>query len=171
MAAHHVRPCCPLPDDQMLASCIAATLGDRGSLTLRSPLCKMRDTCLLQRGNEMHQFNKGSRARGKESQSQSSPTVCDPMGWSQPGPLSVGFSRQECWNGLPCPPQGNLPDLGIEPGSPAMQADSLPTKQLGKPQSQRISVQILNLTSLFFLLYKLGFFEQVCNLSEPHLLT
>ena len=33
------------------------------------------------------------------------------------GPLSMGFSRQEYWNGLPCPPPGNLPDPGIEPVS------------------------------------------------------
>ena len=32
-------------------------------------------------------------------------------------PLSMGFSRQEYWHGLPCPPPGDLPDLGIEPGS------------------------------------------------------
>ena len=32
-------------------------------------------------------------------------------------PLSMGFSRQEYWNGLPCPPPGDLPDLGIEPAS------------------------------------------------------
>ena len=40
-------------------------------------------------------------------------------------PLSMGFSRQEYWSGLPFPP-GDLPDPGIEPGSPALQADSLP---------------------------------------------
>ena len=45
----------------------------------------------------------------------------------------MGFSRQESWSGLPFPSPGDLPDLGIEPGSPALQADSLPTKQLGKP--------------------------------------
>ena len=33
-------------------------------------------------------------------------TLCDPMGGSQPGSLSMGFSRQEYWSGLPCPPQG-----------------------------------------------------------------
>ena len=32
-------------------------------------------------------------------------------------PLSMGFSRQECWSGLPCPPPGDLPDPGIEPES------------------------------------------------------
>jgi len=39
-------------------------------------------------------------------------------------PLSMGFSRQEYWIGLPCPPSGNLPNPGIEFGSPALQAVS-----------------------------------------------
>ena len=42
--------------------------------------------------------------------------------------LSMGFSRQEYWSGLPFPSPGNLPNPGIEPGSPALQADSLPTE-------------------------------------------
>ena len=44
-------------------------------------------------------------------------------------PLSMGFSRQEYWNGLPCPPAGDLPDPGVKresPESPALQADSYP---------------------------------------------
>ena len=40
-------------------------------------------------------------------------------------PLSMGFSRQEYWRRLPFPPPGDLPNPGIEPGSPALQADSL----------------------------------------------
>ena len=40
-------------------------------------------------------------------------------------PLSMKFSRQEYWSGLPFPPPGDPPDLGIKPGSPALQADSL----------------------------------------------
>ena len=48
-------------------------------------------------------------------------------------PLSVGFSRQEYWNGLPCPHPGDLPSPGIEPASPALQVDSLPTEPPGKP--------------------------------------
>ena len=47
-------------------------------------------------------------------------------------PLSMGFSRQEYWSGLPFPPPGDLPDPGIEPVFPASQADSLPTKLLWK---------------------------------------
>ena len=48
-------------------------------------------------------------------------------------PLSMGFSRQEYWSGLPFPSLGNLPDQGIEPTSPAWQADSLPLSYLGRP--------------------------------------
>ena len=43
--------------------------------------------------------------------------------------LSLGFPRQEYWSGLPFPPTGDLPDPGIEPGSPALQADSLPSSE------------------------------------------
>ena len=38
-------------------------------------------------------------------------------------PPSMGFSKQECWSGLPFPSPGDLPDLGIKPGFPALQAD------------------------------------------------
>ena len=43
-----------------------------------------------------------------------------------------GFSRQEYWSGLPCPPPGDLPDPGIEPRSPALQADLLASEPPGK---------------------------------------
>ena len=49
-------------------------------------------------------------------------------------PPSMGFSRQEYWSGLPFPSTGDLPDPGIEPGSPALQADALPSKPPGKPE-------------------------------------
>ena len=52
---------------------------------------------------------------------------------ARPAPLSMGFPRQECWSGLPYPPPGDLPDPGVEPGSPALQAVSLPTDLPGKP--------------------------------------
>ena len=42
--------------------------------------------------------------------------------------LSSEFSRQEHWSGLPCPPPGALPDQGIKPGSPALQANSIPSE-------------------------------------------
>ena len=43
-------------------------------------------------------------------------------------PLSMGFPRQEYWCGLPFPSAGDIPEPGIEPGSPALQADSLPSE-------------------------------------------
>ena len=51
-------------------------------------------------------------------------------------PMSTGFSRQEYWSGLPSPPAGDLPHLGIEPTSPDFQADSLGEELLlqGKPR-------------------------------------
>ena len=51
--------------------------------------------------------------------------------------LSMGFSRQEYWSGLPFPSPGDLPDPGIEPRSPALQADALPSEPpgyLGSPK-------------------------------------
>ena len=60
--------------------------------------------------------------------------LCDCMGCSPPGSSSVGFSRQECWSGLPFPSPENLPNPGMEPRSPELQADSLPSEPPGKPQ-------------------------------------
>ena len=59
--------------------------------------------------------------------------------------LSMGFSRQEYWSGLPFPSPGDLPDPGIEPRSPALQADALPSEPPGKPLSL-----IINPVKLFY---------------------
>ena len=48
-------------------------------------------------------------------------------------PPSMGFSRQEYWSGLPFPYTGDLPNPGVEPGSPALQTDALPSEPPGKP--------------------------------------
>ena len=48
-------------------------------------------------------------------------------------PLSMEFSRQEYWSGLPSPSQGDLPNPGIEPRSPVLQADALLPEPSGKP--------------------------------------
>ena len=55
-------------------------------------------------------------------------TLATPWAVASQSPLSMGFSRQEYWSGLPFPSPGDLSNPGIEPGSPALQADSLPTK-------------------------------------------
>ena len=63
---------------------------------------------------------------------QSCPTLCDPMDCSPPAPLSMGFSRQGYWSGLPYLSPGDLPNPGIEPGCPPLQADSLTPEPPGK---------------------------------------
>ena len=61
---------------------------------------------------------------------QSCLTLTTPQTVARQAPLSMGFSRQEYWSGLPLPSPGDLPDPGIEP---ALQADALPTELQGKP--------------------------------------
>ena len=63
-------------------------------------------------------------------------------------PLSMEFSRQEHWSGLSFPSPGDHPDLETEPGSPALQADSLPSEPPGKPETFS-SVQSLGRVRLF----------------------
>ena len=53
-------------------------------------------------------------------------------------PLSVGFSRQEYWSGLPCPPPGDLPNPEVEPRFPTWQVESLPYEPPGKPKNTGI---------------------------------
>ena len=55
---------------------------------------------------------------------QSCLTLCNPWTVAHKAPLSMGFSRQEYWSGLPFPSPGDLPDPGIKPRSPTLQADT-----------------------------------------------
>ena len=59
--------------------------------------------------------------------------LATPWDAAHQAPLSVEFSRQEYWSGLPVSSPGDLPDPGMEPGSPALQADPLPSEPLGNP--------------------------------------
>ena len=58
-----------------------------------------------------------------------------PRGLYYQAPPSMGFSRQEYWSGLPFPSPGDLPDPGIEPGSPALQANALTSEPPGKQET------------------------------------
>ena len=79
-------------------------------------------------------WNRGVIRKG--SVARSCPTLWDPMDCIayQP-PLSMELSRQEYQNGLSFPPPGNLPNPGIEPGSPSLQADALPSEPPGNNSS------------------------------------
>ena len=80
----------------------------------------------------------------------SCPTLATPWTVACQASLSMGFSRQEYWSGLPFPSPGALPDPGIESRSPALQTDSLPTELQGKSElHQMISCALLMNTSHF----------------------
>jgi hypothetical protein len=53
-------------------------------------------------------------------------------------PPSMGFSRQGYWSGLPFPSPGGLPNPGIEPESPTLEADALPSEPPGKPRRAEV---------------------------------
>ena len=72
-------------------------------------------------------------------------TLCDPRGCNLPGFSSLEFPRQEYWSGLPFPSPGDLPDPGIKPGSPVLQAHSL----LSEPPGNQVCVYIYPLFSKF----------------------
>ena len=80
---------------------------------------------------------------------QSCPTLCNPMDAAHQSPLSMGFSRQEHWSGLPFPSSGDLPDPGIEPGSSTSQADALPSEPPGKPYMSALEHVYLGLLPIF----------------------
>ena len=71
-------------------------------------------------------------------------------------PLPRGFSRQGYCSGLPFPSPGDLPDPGIEAGSPALQADSLPTELQGKLNDNKLCAQSLSYIQLFEILWTIA---------------
>ena len=70
-------------------------------------------------------------------------TLCDPMDCNHQAPLSIGFSRQKYWRGLPFPLPRDLPDPGIEPESPALQADTLLSEPPVKPMVNKYEIIIM----------------------------
>ena len=64
------------------------------------------------------------------------PTLATLWTVAHQAPLSMGFSRQEYWSGLPFPSPRDLPNSGIEPRSPALQADSLTTELRGRSSTK-----------------------------------
>ena len=66
------------------------------------------------------------------------------------GPPSKGFSRQGYWSGVPFPSPGDPPHPGIEPGSPSLQADALPSEPPGKPCCQGRKIYDYILTRVSF---------------------
>ena len=84
-------------------------------------------------------------------------TLCESMYYNLPGPLSMGFSRQEDWSALPFLSPGDLPDPVIEPGSPALQAASSPSRpgcNCSYHCMPRSKVKLLSMTSELLLFHQ-----------------
>ena len=82
---------------------------------------------------------------------QSCPSLCDPLDCSPPGFSVHGFSRQEYWSGWPFSSPGDLPNPGIKPGSPALQADSLPSEPPRKSNNHLLYICFTSLSLLLLL--------------------
>ena len=76
----------------------------------------------------------------------------------------MGFSRQEHWNGLACPLPGDLPNPGIKPRSPTLQADSLPSELPGKPKNTGVGSLSLLRENFPIIMYLYGYV--LCALSH-----
>ena len=73
-----------------------------------------------------------TKVRVKVKSPQSCWTLATPWTIAHQAPQSMEFFRQEYWSGLPFPSPGDLPNPGIEPGPPTLQADALPSEPPGK---------------------------------------
>ena len=92
--------------------------------------------------NDMHLSSCGDSGQSL----QSCLTLCNPMDRSLPDFfVHWVFSQQESWSGLPYPPPGYLPNPGIKPMSPALQADSLRLSHWGSPSIIIVSYKIFSL--------------------------
>ena len=74
------------------------------------------------------------QCKSESEVAQSCPTLCGLWTVAHQAPLSMGFSRQEYWTGLPFPSPGDLPDPGIKPRSFKLQANALTSAPPGKPR-------------------------------------
>ena len=98
--------------------------------------------------------------KGKTILARLYPTLCHPMDCNYQAALSMGFSRQEHWTGLPCPPPEDLLDPGIKPGSPILQVDS----SSSEPPRKYIYMNWYNCSSVIKLL--LSFFLIIHDLQR-----
>ena len=107
-----------------------------GNLRQMLPFIGLLFTVIVLHPEDSFYFGRFSPRIGCELLSEvaeSCPTLATPWTVAYQAPLSMEFSRQGYWSELPCPSPGDLPNPGIEPGSPALQLDSLPSEPSGKP--------------------------------------
>ena len=94
------------------------------------------------------EFHGQAAAAATAKSLQSCPTLVTPWTVACQAPLSMEFSRQEYWSGLPFPSPGDLPDPGIEPRSPALQADALTSEPPGKASRRELQIYVHPLSNI-----------------------
>ena len=118
-------------------ACIFASLLCFPSLCLNIALERQCEGANFKANYSVHRET--DQLPGMKSESevrQSCPTLCDPVDCSHQAPAPMGFSRQEYWSGLPSSSPGDLPDPGIEPRSPTLQAEALTSDPPGMKGGQ-----------------------------------
>ena len=101
---------------------------------LKNRLKKKKTQAIINKNNlrrTTHRIHTNNNMKRKCQSLSCVPLFEIPQTVAHQAPLSRRFSKQECCSGLPCPSPGDLPNPGIEPGSPALQADSLPSEPPG----------------------------------------
>ena len=104
-----------------------------------SELQMEREERLAMKTKFVEDINEIGSLGGKDDKS--CPTLAIPWITACQAPLSMGLPRQEYWSGLPFPSPGDLPNPGIEPGSPAFQVDDIPTELWGKTKDDMMYVK------------------------------
>ena len=139
---------CPQPA-ACLASGLSALPWEGSAAKCSRPLPRSlltQERCLQQQGSSPACWSSRASTLGPRGGTQSQfqaacillNALCDPMDSAHQAPLSMGFSRQGHWRGLPCPLPGELPDPGMEPASLSLQhwqAGSLPLVPPGRLQA------------------------------------
>ena len=95
---------------------------------IEAPMLGLRYSYLVRSSHIPTTSSYAGIVSGKKNSTKSCLTLAIPRTVAHQAPLSMEFSRQEYWSGLPFPSPGDLPDPGIEARSPELQADALPTE-------------------------------------------
>ena len=105
-----------------------------------APVCQNDDILL----SDVIRFLRGNKVKVKVKSLSRVRLFVTPWTVAHQAPPSMEFSRQEYWSGLPFPSPGDLPDPGIEPRSPALQADTLASEPPGKHLTRWGNIQFLS---------------------------
>ena len=167
----HAHLLCAFPSFVGICNCWQSTRVTDGHPSLTITVRVMGMSCV--KGGNRHPCDQGYRMSLIESHSLL-PTVINPTflvrasysgssvvsdsatTWTvaHQAPRSMGFSRQKCWSGLPFPSPGDLPDPGMEPVSPALQTDCLPTTPPWKPYLSGIWSKAIQVENAMLVLQK-----------------